>query len=101
MKYTRGSHTHKLGEAGQQGEQQGWELQGAAELLELHSAGALPNRADLSPEGTPQIMERPDSHGSLSPALTVWPGHVWSQSSDRRHRNRCVIKCCLPQTTEN
>lgn len=102
VKYSTVSHTYKLAEAGQQGEQPpGWESQAAVELLELHCAGALPNCADLSPGGTPEIKERPDSHGSLSPALTVWPGHAWSQSSDSRHRNRCVIKCCIPQTTEN
>lgn len=82
--------THKLEEAGQQGEQTGWwALKAAGELVELHFVGALTIFADLFPEGSLGIMERPDSHGSPSSGLTFWPGHVWFLFSDRRHDNMC------------
>lgn len=85
MRYTKVTHTYKLAEAGQQGEQPRWVLQAVDELLELHFVGALPDCADLSLGGTPEIMERLDSRGSLGLGLTPWPGHVLSQSSERRH----------------
>ena len=69
-------HTHKREEAGPQDGQHGCVVEAEAGLVPDRSIGALPNSADLSPEDTPRIMEKPDCHGSPSPGPTVWPGPV-------------------------
>lgn len=81
-KYSKISQTYTLGEAGEQDARPDWVSQAVAGLLGLHSVGAVPNCADLFPEGTPEIRERLDSHGSPGPGPTVWPVPAWSHSSE-------------------
>lgn len=81
-KYTNISLTYTLGEAGEQDAQPEWVSQAVAGLLGLHSEGAVPNCAAPFPEGTPEIRERLDSHGSPGPGPTLWPGPAWSYSSE-------------------
>lgn len=83
--------SYMVGEAEQEDEQPEWLLKAVVELMELHSVGVLPHRADPPPEGTPEIMGRLDSHGSPGPGPTAWPGHAWSLSSDRRRNNNFRI----------